>query len=87
MAHGEFKGIQRPRIVIIGGGISGLTAASMLTKMNCFDVTVLEARDRLGGRIKTESMHDGAKVDLGASWIHGIGPNVLGDEDKGFWRG
>lgn len=34
-------------------------------------VTLLEARDRLGGRIRTEVFGDGAAVDLGAAWVHG----------------
>jgi len=34
------------------------------------DVVVLEARDRLGGRVYT-AKHDGVPLDLGAQWIHG----------------
>ena len=41
---------------------------------------VLEARNRTGGRINTETMGS-TKVDMGASWIHGIGPG-LGDDPK-----
>jgi phytoene dehydrogenase-like protein len=42
-------------------------------------VTVLEARNRVGGRINTEVMGTtggGIRVDMGASWIHGIGPGA-----------
>ncbi len=42
-------------------------------------MTVLEARNRVGGRINTEVMGTtggGIKVDMGASWIHGIGPGA-----------
>ena len=38
---------------------------------------VIEGRDRVGGRICSVPFADG-KVDLGASWIHGIGPGVEG---------
>jgi len=54
-------------------------AAKELKTQGC-NVTVLEARNRTGGRINTDTM--GAnKVDMGASWIHGIGPG-LGDDPK-----
>jgi phytoene dehydrogenase-like protein len=39
---------------------------------------VLEARDRTGGRIYTDVMGT-TKVDMGASWIHGIGPGFGND--------
>lgn len=62
-------------VCIIGAGMSGLAAADALSKEG-YDVKVLEARDRIGGRIWTESSH-GVALDLGASWIHGIEGNPL----------
>lgn len=56
--------------LVIGGGVSGLTAARLLHQRGN-TVTVLEARDRLGGRLHSEH-RDGYVTDLGASWIHGI---------------
>jgi monoamine oxidase len=67
-------------ILIIGAGAAGLGAAKEAKSQNC-TVTVLEARNRLGGRINTETMGASLKVDMGASWIHGIGPG-LGDNEK-----
>jgi monoamine oxidase len=61
-------------IIIIGSGISGLSAANNFLKNN-YKVTILEARDRIGGRISTIELGDN-KLDMGASWIHGIGPNM-----------
>jgi monoamine oxidase len=62
--------------LVIGAGISGLGAANYLREKNC-TVTVLEARGRLGGRLNTEVMGaSNIKVDMGASWIHGIGPGA-----------
>ena len=46
-------------------------------------MTVLEANDRIGGRIKSEKI-DNTVMDLGASWIHGIGP---GAADLSEWEG
>ena len=43
---------EKQRIVIIGGGLSGLTLAYLLTKRN-IDFIILEASSRLGGRIQT----------------------------------
>ena len=64
----------RPRkVCVIGAGISGLRAAELLTTAG-FEVTVLEARDRIGGRIH-QSSRFGPLIDLGASWIHGTQGN------------
>ena len=56
--------------IVVGAGIAGLTAARLLTKAGR-NVIVLEARDRVGGRIVTDRRY-GLVTDLGASWIHGI---------------
>jgi monoamine oxidase len=57
-------------IVIIGGGMSGLAAAKRLVERGFSNITILEARDRIGGRIFTDRSL-GFPVDMGASWIHG----------------
>ncbi|CAN5636900.1 FAD-dependent oxidoreductase [soil metagenome] len=62
-------------VVVIGAGFSGLAAARRLTDAG-LRVTVLEARDRIGGRTNTD-MSLGVPVDLGASWIHGTEDNPL----------
>ena len=64
------------RIVIIGAGISGLAAAHLLRQQG-HEPIVLEARDRIGGRIFTDRNSLGFPIDLGASWIHGISGNPL----------
>jgi monoamine oxidase len=55
-------------VVVIGGGISGLAAAKKL-KEKGFTVIVLEAQDKVGGRIRTDRSL-GVAFDEGASWIH-----------------
>lgn len=62
-------------VVVIGAGIAGLTAARDLG-IDGYDVVVLEARDRIGGRIWT-SNEMGLPTDLGASWIHGFEDNPI----------
>lgn len=67
---------RRGRIAIVGAGIAGLAAASELRASGFEDVVVLEARDRIGGRIWTSTI-GGLPVDLGASWIHGTTDNPI----------
>ena len=62
-------------IAIIGAGISGLSAAHRLG-LEGRQVTVIEARGRIGGRIWTGHQL-GSPLDLGASWIHGATDNPL----------
>lgn len=62
--------------LIIGGGIAGLTAARHLTEAG-LRVTLLEARDRLGGRIYTQHTAQ-FPVELGAEFVHGRPEELLG---------
>jgi polyamine oxidase len=62
-------------VVVIGAGFSGLAAARRLAGAG-LRVTVLEARDRIGGRTRTDTSL-GVPIDLGASWIHGTDGNPL----------
>jgi putrescine oxidase len=54
-------------VVIIGAGMAGLTAATRLIAAGR-DVVVLEARDRVGGRVHSE-IHDDCLVEVGGQWI------------------
>lgn len=62
-------------IIVIGAGISGLAAAKQL-KAEGFNVIVLEAQDKVGGRLRTDRSL-GVAFDEGASWIHGINGNPI----------
>lgn len=55
-------------VVIIGAGLAGLSAARQLHAQGV-EVLVVEARDRVGGRIYTLPAHDGTPIDLGGQWI------------------
>lgn len=64
------------RIIIIGGGLSGLTLAYLLSKRN-IKATILEASDRLGGRIQTLKGTLETPLELGATWFSDMHPNLL----------
>ena len=61
---------------MIGAGLAGLRAADLLL-CHGFHVTVLEARDRLGGRLHQERLPNGHLIDVGANWIHGTQENPI----------
>lgn len=86
--HLEVEVIAEPeQVVVVGAGMAGLAAAQAL-HLDGREVLVLEARDRLGGRVWTEEV-DGVSVDLGAAWIHGPRDNpaaLLLEGHGGDWE-
>ncbi|USW55528.1 Putative amine oxidase, FAD/NAD(P)-binding domain superfamily [Septoria linicola] len=71
-------------VIVLGAGMSGLACASRLYQNQDYQhknkLLVLEARDRVGGRIASVNVN-GSRLDTGANWIHGVGtkdePNPL----------
>ncbi|KAK7243414.1 hypothetical protein RIF29_38209 [Crotalaria pallida] len=68
-------------VIIIGAGISGIAAAKVLAENGVEDILILEASDRIGGRIQKERF-GGVSVELGAGWIAGVG----GAESNPIWK-
>jgi monoamine oxidase len=66
--------------IVVGSGVSGLNAASLL-KDKGFNVKILEARTRPGGRLHSDKSF-GYALDLGAAWIHGNVNNSVYDLAK-----
>merc|ERR1719285_1644916 len=64
-------------VAIVGGGICGLYSAYYLSKDARFKVSLFEASDYWGGRIKQTKMGN-SMIDLGAEFIHGE-KNILHD--------
>ncbi|MCB0728051.1 MAG: FAD-dependent oxidoreductase [Ignavibacteriae bacterium] len=68
--------LSKQKIIILGAGLSGLAAGKML-KENNYDVTILEARNRIGGRVfshtfdaqNSNDSEDNIVIELGAEWI------------------
>jgi monoamine oxidase len=71
----DYGDLQGDAVVVIGAGVAGLAAAQRLRSAGA-NVTVLEARDRIGGRICTDSSW-GVPVELGAAWVHGVRGNPV----------
>ena len=63
--------------IVIGAGVSGLVAARTLAEAG-LSVALLEARDRVGGRVHTIPAADGGlPVELGAEFVHGLAPELI----------
>jgi spermine oxidase len=67
-------------VIIIGSGAAGCEAARKLYDSGMRNILILEARDRLGGRINTIHLNDDINmpIEWGANWIHGIVVSFLG---------
>ncbi len=62
-------------VIVIGAGISGLAAAQKLKNLG-YEVLLLEASDRIGGRLLTNYSLN-VPVEIGAGWIHGPRGNPI----------
>lgn len=74
-ALGNTKPVKGRTVVVIGAGIAGLAAAQKL-RAKGWHVVVLEAQDKVGGRLRTNRTL-GINFDEGASWIHGTQGNPI----------
>lgn len=61
-------------VIVVGGGCAGVEAARKLYLNGIHNIILLEAQDRLGGRIHTTFLDDdkSTPIEIGANWIHGI---------------
>lgn len=64
------------KVIIIGAGIAGLAAANALLANGINDFKILEARNRIGGRIISIELGT-QRIELGANWIHGVLGNPI----------
>ena len=66
---------RKNKVLVVGAGISGLAAAKNLNDSG-YDVTILEAKDRIGGRLYTDRSL-GVPLEVGANWIHDNNPEEI----------
>jgi monoamine oxidase len=61
---------RKPKVIVLGAGFAGLAAANALRTRGC-DVTILEARKRIGGRVFSHPLDEKENlvVELGAEWV------------------
>lgn len=71
----------KPHIAVVGAGLAGLRCADILLQ-NGFQVTIIEARNRVGGRLHQELLPNGHLADVGPNWIHGTDDNPMLDLAK-----
>lgn len=75
-------------MLVVGAGLAGLTAADGLARRGA-EVVVLEARDRVGGRVHSRELSNGAVVEMGAEFILPGCTEMLGLArrfDLGLWE-
>ncbi|XP_058791610.1 spermine oxidase isoform X3 [Phymastichus coffea] len=68
--------VTKPKVIIIGAGAAGIAAASRLIEKGLNNVLILEAKNRIGGRIHTVKFSENI-LELGAQWCHGEENNII----------
>ncbi|KAK2560318.1 Polyamine oxidase 1 [Acropora cervicornis] len=69
LSFGASSPQEKKKVLILGAGVSGITAAKTLFDQGVTDFLVLEGQSYIGGRV-TQASFAGMKVEMGANWIH-----------------
>ncbi|CAI0398718.1 unnamed protein product [Linum tenue] len=67
------KAAQSPSVIVVGAGMSGISAAKTLYEAGIKDILILEASSRIGGRM-LKADFSGYTVEMGANWYNSGGP-------------
>ena len=68
--------VQHSKVLILGAGMSGITAAKTLHENGIKDFTILEGYERIGGRMRKAEFAD-TIIELGANWVQGLKNNPI----------
>ncbi|XP_074658261.1 uncharacterized protein LOC141911182 [Tubulanus polymorphus] len=74
---------RRAKVLILGAGAAGISAAKYLHDHGVKDFIIIDAENRIGGRVKATEFGDKI-VELGANWVHGTDGNPLWDLAKKY---
>ncbi|MBZ0203116.1 MAG: FAD-dependent oxidoreductase [Ignavibacteria bacterium] len=74
----SINSIGKPKVIIIGAGFAGLAAAYRLKQRGC-EVTILESRGRIGGRVFSHTIDkdEDLVIELGADWVGASHERIL----------
>jgi monoamine oxidase len=67
---------RKHEVIVIGGGFTGLSCATALMEAGV-DVVLIEARDRVGGRVESQVLPDGRRIDSGGQFLCDDMPDVM----------
>lgn len=76
--------MKKSKLIIVGAGAAGIAAATKLVTHGVEDFVLLEAGNRIGGRVHTIPFEGNTSIDLGAQWIHGQKGNPVFEMAKEF---
>ncbi|XP_074574570.1 polyamine oxidase 1-like [Curcuma longa] len=74
-------GFAGPSVIIVGAGMSGISAGKTLSDAGIKNLLILEATDRIGGRMRKANFA-GINVEMGANWVEGVN----GDTVNPIWN-
>ncbi|XBH59284.1 hypothetical protein VPH35_080573 [Triticum aestivum] len=69
--HASLAAATSPRVIIVGAGMSGISAGKRLLEAGITDLVILEATDHVGGRMHKRDF-GGIRVEMGANWVEGV---------------
>lgn len=80
--------MSKPKVIVIGAGLSGLTCGYLLQKKGVH-VTLLESNSRIGGRIETINGQSNVTLEMGATWFSKLHPHLfqlLDELELGYFK-
>uniref|UniRef100_A0A453JCI4 Amine oxidase domain-containing protein n=1 Tax=Aegilops tauschii subsp. strangulata TaxID=200361 RepID=A0A453JCI4_AEGTS len=69
--HASLATAAGPKVIIVGAGMSGISAGKRLSEAGITDLVILEATDHVGGRMHKRDF-GGISVEMGANWVEGV---------------